>query len=626
MLLEKPEDVKHENASGTGASASFCAIYGVDAHPTLQLFATAGGDNSVKIWSLQPPTEGGIATFELLATLANHQQAVNCVRWAGHGRYLASGSDDQLVLLYELQAGAPAPVPFGSNARPNKQNWVRCSTLERHTMGERGRLGGGARVEEDVADATAAAGCCIDNTILIWDVGVGNVSEVMTQPLQTLTGHNGWVKGVAWDPVGKVRRCVVACAGAAPENLTDVVVQYLSSAGEDKTVRMWKVADWQESDVVTEPFEGCASTSHFRRLSWSPDGSVLCATHAFSSKKNIAALLNRGSWTNDLKFVGHQGVVTSARFNPKLLVTKADPDKEFACCAVGGEDATVSIWLAHLARPLAVIKDCFDSSVTDLTWSSSQSLLLACSLDGSICCFQFGGDEIEKSTTSPRLAVNQNSGNSLAPTLNHTTNTLIPKKKKKLGSQAQVVSQNRPPTGASKSDKKRIAPVLLPGDTNPSPNNNPASSRNNIRNILGPTIVSPKASDVTLLDARMASTTGKEVSIVPEAKNSATIKSSHAPGQNGKSDTTLKEKPLLATFNDAPAKLLKAEAKKNGIDGHSLKRKRESERTPAPAAVVVAKSREVLARAPKLLNERYVCFICAIQEITSELTKKPSLV
>jgi protein HIRA/HIR1 len=75
-------------------------------------------------------------------------------------------------------------------------------------------------------------------------------------------------------------------------------------------------------------------------------------------------------------------------------VTKADPEKQFACCAVGGEDATVSIWLAQLARPLAGIKDCFDSSVTDLTWSSSQSLLLACSLDGSICCFQFGGDEI----------------------------------------------------------------------------------------------------------------------------------------------------------------------------------------------------------------------------------------
>ncbi|KAE9030405.1 hypothetical protein PR001_g10003 [Phytophthora rubi] len=602
MLLEKPEDVKHENSSGT-----VCAIYGVDAHPTLQLFATAGGDNSVKIWSLQPPAEGGIATFELLTTLANHQQAVNCVRWAGHGRYLASGSDDQLVLLYELQAGAPAPVPFGSNASPNKQNWVRCSTLERHTM--------------DVADVAWSpddrmlATCSIDNTILIWDVGVGAMSEVMTQPLQTLTGHNGWVKGVAWDPVGK----------------------YLSSAGEDKTVRMWKVADWQESDVVTEPFEGCASTSHFRRLAWSPDGSVLCATHAFSSKKNIAALLNRGSWTNDLKFVGHQGVVTSARFNPKLLVTKADPDKEFACCAVGGEDATVSIWLAHLARPLAVVKDCFDSSVTDLTWSSAQSLLLACSLDGSICCFQFGEDEIgtpipdaqqskllqakygsragitlastlvenpiqlqleEKSTTSPRLAASRKSDTSVTPTVTPTTNTLIPKKKKKLDTQTST-PQSRAPSGANKNDKKRIAPVLLQGEVQPSPNNNPASSQNNIRNILGPTIVSPKASDVTLLDSRMTSTNGKEVSIVPETNNSATLKSSSAPSHSDKT----KEKSALAVPNDAPSKSSKPEAKKNGVDGPSLKRKRENERTATQATAVVAKSKEVIARAPKLLNE-----------------------
>lgn len=54
-------------------------------------------------------------------------------------------------------------------------------------------------------DDRMLATCSIDNTILIWDVGVAGVSEVMTQPLHTLTGHSGWVKGVAWDPVGKVR-------------------------------------------------------------------------------------------------------------------------------------------------------------------------------------------------------------------------------------------------------------------------------------------------------------------------------------------------------------------------------------------------------------------------------------
>ncbi|CEG46322.1 Histone transcription regulator HIRA, WD repeat superfamily [Plasmopara halstedii] len=596
MLLEKPENVKHENSSGT-----VCAIYGVDAHPTLQIFATAGGDNTVKVWSLKTPSNGGISTFELLATLANHQQAVNCVRWAGHGRYLASGSDDQLVLLYELQSGASAAVPFGSNAKPNKQNWVRCSTLERHTM--------------DVADIAWSpddrmlATCSIDNTVLIWDVGA--VSEVMTQPLQTLTGHNSWVKGVAWDPVGK----------------------YLSSAGEDKTVRLWKVANWQQADVVTEPFEGCASTSHFRRLSWSPDGSVLCATHAFSSKKNIASLLNRGTWTNDLKFVGHQSVVTSARFNPKLLVSKIDPDKEFACCAVGGEDATVSIWLAHLARPLAVIKDCFDSSVTDLAWSSSQSLLLACSLDGSICCFQFTDDEIgtpisdtqqskllqakygsragitlastlvenpiqlqleEKSAFSTNLAGGLSDGTSVTPIYSNITNTLIPKKKKKIRTEPLITKRTDNGSATNASDIKRIMPELVQVGGN-IPVTNSASSQNNIRNILGPTIMSPKSSDDSSLCTRMRIPVTNELE---EMEVSASLETSFVPLET----TKFGEKSATLASNDTQHKTSNAEVEIQGVNGGFLKRKRDSERAPVYIPSV-AKTREVATRPPKVLNE-----------------------
>jgi protein HIRA/HIR1 len=84
-------------------------------------------------------------------------------------------------------------------------------------------------------------------------------------------------------------------------------------------VRVWRVDNWQQAHVITEPFEACASTSHFRRLSWSPDGSVVCGTHAFKSKKNVAALLDRATWSNDVDFVGHQAVVTCARFHPKLF-------------------------------------------------------------------------------------------------------------------------------------------------------------------------------------------------------------------------------------------------------------------------------------------------------------------
>jgi len=87
-------------------------------------------DNCVKIWSMEMNAGCG-----LLATLSWHEQAVNCVRWSNSGRYLASGSDDQLVLIYELQEGKPAVVPFGSNQVPNRENWVRIAMLKSHTMG-----------------------------------------------------------------------------------------------------------------------------------------------------------------------------------------------------------------------------------------------------------------------------------------------------------------------------------------------------------------------------------------------------------------------------------------------------------------------------------------------------------
>ncbi|KAF0698047.1 Aste57867_11295 [Aphanomyces stellatus] len=311
-------------------SAEDCAIYGIDAHPNKLKFATAGGDNCVKIWSLETVPEKEGPGFELLATLASHEQAVNCVRWSHNGRYLASGSDDHLVLLYELQEGPPAPVPFGSNLVPNKEKWVRCAMLKNHTMDV-----------QDVAwspDDRMLATCSIDNTILIWSMD--QISSIMTHPIHHLTGHNGWVKGVAWDPVGK----------------------YLSSAGEDKSIIMWRVDTWEMEEKVEAPFEQGTTTSHFRRLSWAPDGSVVCGTHAYKNKQNVAALLKRKSWENNVNFVGHQGVVTTARFNPRLLAKSAH--KEFACCALGGDDCTVTVWLADVSRPLAVVKKCFDSSFT----------------------------------------------------------------------------------------------------------------------------------------------------------------------------------------------------------------------------------------------------------------------
>ena len=51
---------------------------------------------------------------ECKALLRDHFNTVNCVRFSKNGRYLASGSTDTNIFLYEKRAGPGAAV-FGSS-------------------------------------------------------------------------------------------------------------------------------------------------------------------------------------------------------------------------------------------------------------------------------------------------------------------------------------------------------------------------------------------------------------------------------------------------------------------------------------------------------------------------------
>ncbi len=51
--------------------------------------------------------------------------------------------------------------------------------------------------------------CSLDNTIVVWDPVKGHV-------LHTLKGHESYVKGLAWDPIGK----------------------YLASQSDDRTMKV----------------------------------------------------------------------------------------------------------------------------------------------------------------------------------------------------------------------------------------------------------------------------------------------------------------------------------------------------------------------------------------------------
>nr|XP_022902960.1 protein HIRA-like isoform X3 [Onthophagus taurus] len=358
MIVLKPIWVKHEDNK---------PIFSVDIHPKGGRFATGGQGGQggrIVIWSIAPvlsaDDESDSKTPKQLCQMDNHLACVNVVRWSCQGHFLASGGDDKLVMIWKL-TGEGSSTIFGGGGKVNIETWKCVFTLNAHTG--------------DVLDLAWAshdgwlASGSVDNTIIIWN------AHKFPEKIAVLKGHTAMVKGVTWDPVGK----------------------YIASQSDDKTLRVWRTADWTQQEIVSDAFAECSATTHVLRLSWSPDGQYLVSAHAMNGGGPTAQIIERDGWKQDKDFVGHRKAVTCVRFNSNIL-KKFSPGspkpQQYCCCAIGSRDRSISVWLTSLKRPLVVVKDVFDDSVLDISWSSNGLYLLACSWDGSVVCIIFTSEEI----------------------------------------------------------------------------------------------------------------------------------------------------------------------------------------------------------------------------------------
>jgi WD40 repeat protein len=82
------------------------SIFSVHVHPDGSRIATGGLDAKIRIWSTKPilnsVSEQSNRPPKSLCTLTMHTGPVLCVRWAHSGRWLASGSDDEIVMVWDL--------------------------------------------------------------------------------------------------------------------------------------------------------------------------------------------------------------------------------------------------------------------------------------------------------------------------------------------------------------------------------------------------------------------------------------------------------------------------------------------------------------------------------------------
>lgn len=140
-------------------------------------------------------------------------------------------------------------------------------------------------------------------------------------------------------------------------------------------------------------------TTHILRLSWSPDGQYLVSAHAINGGGPTAQIIERDGWKCDKDFVGHRKAVTCVRFHNSILkrqAPKSNKLQQYCCLAIGSRDRCLSVWMTALQRPLLVIRDLFEDSILDLSWSHDGYVLLACSGDGTVACLQFNEDQLGK--------------------------------------------------------------------------------------------------------------------------------------------------------------------------------------------------------------------------------------
>ncbi|KAG0175754.1 HIR complex subunit, partial [Apophysomyces sp. BC1034] len=272
--------------------------------------------------------------------MAMHNGAVLCVRWSSDGRYLASGSDnDNVIIIWELdRLNSGLGSGFG-DYETNHETWRAVKYLRGHESGEMGYM------------------------------------EVIAYNVRSD------VQDIAWS---KDSHYLASCGA---DGLSD-----------DKMVKIWRTSDWGLEKDIKGPFINAPGTTMFRRLSWSPNASHIAAANAVNGIQCVAAIIQRDDWTSDVSLIGHKLPIEVTAFNPKLFYVSedgkfsepgsAEGETLATICALGGQDSKISIWVTNYSRPLCVASDVFENNVYDIAWAPDGKSLFACSQDGTIACLQ----------------------------------------------------------------------------------------------------------------------------------------------------------------------------------------------------------------------------------------------
>ncbi|KAJ3567235.1 hypothetical protein NPX13_g6842 [Xylaria arbuscula] len=337
MRIIKPSWLSHK-----GEQKDF-EVYSCHVSPDGKRLATAGGDGHVRIWSTEAIYRADDPSFtgpRQLCHMSHHLGTIHSVRFSPNNRYLASGADDKLICIYQLESGPPAIAPFGTSGPPPVENWKTTKRLIGH--------------ENDVQDLAWSH----DGSIL---VSVGLDSKVVSH-----------VKGITFDPANKF-------FATASDDRSIKIFRFTSPAPNATQHDM--VNNFQLETTISAPFKSSPLTTYFRRCSWSPDGNHIAAANAVNGPVSSVAIIERSRWDSEINLVGHEGPTEVCMFSPPVV---SHSKARRAWCHEWPADG----------RPVVILQDLASKSISDLAWTPDGQTIFAASLDGSIVTAKFETGEL----------------------------------------------------------------------------------------------------------------------------------------------------------------------------------------------------------------------------------------
>ncbi len=242
--------------------------------------------SSVGIWLYDA------ATFQEIALIKGHTDAVRSVAFSPDGQTLASGSRDETIQLWDTRIGRHLRTLAGHTDgvlsvafSPNGQTLASGSRDEtirlwdtrtgKHLRNLTGHTGDVYSVVFS-PDGQTLASASNDKTIRLWDARTG-------RHLRILMGHTNGVYSVAFSPDGRT----------------------IASGSYDDTVRLWDA----RSETHLHTLMG--HTSNVERVAFSPDGRAI----ASASFQQIR-LWEARTGTHLRTLTGHRDWVSSVAFSP----------------------------------------------------------------------------------------------------------------------------------------------------------------------------------------------------------------------------------------------------------------------------------------------------------------------